>query len=142
MTIKQLYYALALPAVGLIALLYGARQAGMALGPVSPGFFWRTTLFTAAAITAVAGPILIRSLFAYSLRGQDRASSAAFKRFQHKLILVSGLTPYLALAALYLNLPKFHASAIVLMAMYSLYYYYPSVRRINFDKKIFRVGHK
>jgi len=139
MDLKRLYYTMVLPAVVLTAGLCGAREAGIAPGLTASGPFWRAALFTAAAVTAMAGPIFIRALFAHSVRDRHGVSANAFNGFQRRLILVSGITPYLAVTALFLNLPRFHASAIILMALYSLYYYYPSDRRINFDKRIFRV---
>jgi hypothetical protein len=49
------------------------------------------------------------------------------------------ITPYLALPACLFELPKFHFTGTVLMALYAAYYYYPSKKRVDFDRRIFRV---
>jgi len=112
---------------------------------VRPGQFmlpqpWPAVLLTAAAVTAIAGPVFVRTLFAHRVQSNTRVSTEAFFLFQVRLLTVSGITPYLAIIAVACDLPQFHAAAIVLFALYSLYYYFPSAPRINFDRKIFRVA--
>jgi hypothetical protein len=48
-------------------------------------------------------------------------------------------TPYVALIAQILQLPRFHLAGTIVMALYAVYYYYPSMRRIEFDRRVFRV---
>jgi hypothetical protein len=50
------------------------------------------------------------------------------------------VTPYLAAIAYFLQLPRFYLAATLLMALYAIYYYYPSLKRITFDEKIFRAS--
>ena len=52
---------------------------------------------------------------------------------------VALVTPYLTLAGYWLALPKFYLSGAVLMTLYAGYYFYPSRRRLEFDRRIFRV---
>ena len=129
-----------LPAVILFAGLYAAGKFALIQPELfSPGPPWPSLLFIAAAITGVAGPILIRTLFANSVTGKKRATVEAFTSFQKRLTGLACLTPYIAFAAMVCNLPKFYSSAIFLMTLYALYYHFPSARRIDFDRKIFRV---
>jgi hypothetical protein len=44
-----------------------------------------------------------------------------------------------SLIAQILQLPRFHLAGTIIMALYALYYYYPSKRRIDFERRIFRV---
>jgi hypothetical protein len=48
-------------------------------------------------------------------------------------------TPYVALIAQILQLPRFHLGGTIIMALYAVYYYYPSKRRIEFERRVFRV---
>ncbi|MDD9301912.1 MAG: hypothetical protein HUK40_06000 [Desulfobacter sp.] len=106
----------------------------MALDPI-----WHSLLFIGAALAGIAGPIFIRTLFAHRVKDATRVNPKAFMAFQKRLILVAGITPYFALVALACDLPQFYSGAIVLMALYALYYHFPSRKRIEFDQKIFRV---
>ena len=54
-------------------------------------------------------------------------------------ILVVMATPYLALAAYVLAVPRFYLAGTVLAMLYAMYYHYPTTRRLIFDRRIFRV---
>lgn len=95
--------------------------------------------FVLAALTSVAAPLMVRILFAHSLKGSSKADAQSFLQFQQRLLLTALLTPWLAIIVMVFEFQKFYASSIVLMALYAAYYYYPSERRIAFDRKIFRV---
>ena len=139
--LKRLYFFMLLPALVLFAALYTAGylklipSGAFALGPPWPAMF-----FIGAAATGVAGPILVRTLFANSVKGEKQVARDTFFTFQKRLTAMACITPYIAFAAMACELPQFHSAAILLMALYALYYHFPSVRRIEFDRKIFRVA--
>ncbi len=129
-----------LPALGLLLTLGPAKSLNL----VSPGGFnlpamLPAAVFVVSAVTAIAGPLFLRTLFAHSVRKQQAVTTVDFLAFQRRLLWISQITPYLAFVAVFCDFPRFYAAAIVLMGLYALYYYYPSQRRIGFDKKIFRV---
>jgi hypothetical protein len=139
-TLQKHYMILVLPGLG----LFGFLGLATALDLVSPDWFvissgFYVTVFVAAVITAIAGPIFLRTLFAHSVRARHHVDMTDFLKFQRRLLQVSQTTVYLAVGAVWFNFPRFYAAAIVLMGLYAMYYYYPSQRRIDFDKKIFRV---
>ena len=139
-TLQKYYMILVLPGLGLFLVL----GLAMALDLASPGWFVISsrvyvTVFVAAVMTAIAGPIFLRTLFAHSVRALQHVDTADFLKFQRRLLQLSQTTVYLAVAAVLFNFPRFYAAAIVLMGLYAMYYYYPSRQRIDFDKKIFRV---
>lgn len=98
-----------------------------------------SVVFIMAALTAVAGPIILRTMFVNTVKDQQYARENDFLGLQKKILWSSQLTPYIAFFAVVFGFPKFYAAAIVMMALYSLYYYYPSRKRIDFDRRIFRV---
>lgn len=114
----------------ILGMIDPIRPAGDACAPV---------LFVLSVVTAVAAPILIRTLFAHRMRHQRHISENAFLRFQQLQILVVMATPYLALAAYVLAVPDFYLAGTGLAMLYALYYHYPSTRRVVFDRRIFRV---
>lgn len=97
-------------------------------------------IFILAAAFAIAGPILIRAHFAHRQRDLYNVSTTALHTFEKRLIVIPLVAPYLALAAYYLQLPRFHLAGALLMGLYAVYYYYPSARRIALDKNIYRVA--
>jgi hypothetical protein len=139
-TLQKHYMILVLPGLGMFVFL-GLATALDLVSPdwfvISSGFY--VTVFVAAVITAIAGPIFLRTLFAHSVRARHHVDMTDFLKFQRRLLQVSQTTVYLAVGAVWFNFPRFYAAAIVLMGLYAMYYYYPSQRRIDFDKKIFRV---
>ncbi len=138
--LKRQYVLIILPAVGLF-LAFGLARA---LNFIRPGQFiipsvLHSILFILSAVTAIAGPLFFRTLFAHSMRKQKQVPAKEFLAFQRKILWISQITPYFAFAAVLCDFPRFYAAAIVLMALYAVYYYFPSQKRINFDRKIFRV---
>lgn len=125
----------------LLFLAFGVAQ-GLQIttpGRFAPAAMVPVLVFIVSTITAIAGPLFLRTLFAHTVREQQKVTFTAFLSFQRRLLWVSQTTPYLAFVAVLCDFPRFFAAAIVVMGLYALYYYYPSQRRINFDKKIFRV---
>lgn len=137
--LKKTYLALLIPAIVAIVLAFGLRQTGLILlEPNIPTAFIAPFVFVLSVVFAIALPILIRSLFAHTLRRRKSVSEAVLFRFERKLIFVSLLTPYLILPAYLLNFSDFHLIGTALMALYAVYYFYPSKKRIQFERRVFR----
>jgi len=138
--LKRQYTIIIIPALCLFLVFGLARQ----LNFITSGQFvissvLHSMVFILSAITAIAGPLFFRTLFAHSMRKQSQVPAKEFLSFQKKILWISMITPYLAFIAVLCDFPRFFAAAIVLMALYAVYYYFPSQKRINFDQKIFRV---
>jgi hypothetical protein len=138
--LKKIYFMLVIPAVAALLAAYAGRRLGLiplqlniSITVIAPILFVFSVLF------AIALPVFLRSLFAHRVRHQQRVSQAELIKFERKLLFVSLLTPYFILPAYLLDLPGFFFSATVLMALYAAYYFYPSRKRIQFEKRIFRV---
>lgn len=141
-SLKRLYWLITGPAMLIFACLLVVRCFN-GLGPDSVILqlpeIWHAVLFTSAAFTAIAGPVLLRVMFAHRESQQTRVEKLRFEMLQRRLIIVSCITPYTALAAVCCGLSEFHAGGIILMALYGVYYHFPSKKRINHDIKLFRV---
>ena len=92
-----------------------------------------------AALFSIAIPVLYRSIFISGIRNNINISQIKFIRFETRLIIISLVSPYLVIAASVFIISEFHYTIIILCALYSCYYYYPSKKRINSEKKIFRI---
>ena len=138
--LKRQYIIIMIPAVGLFLAFGLARQ----LNFITSGQFvissvLHSMVFVLSVITAIAGPLFFRTLFAHSMRKQRQVPAKEFLAFQRKILWISQMTPYIAFISVLCDFPRFFAVAIVLMALYAVYYYFPSQKRIDFDRKIFRV---
>jgi hypothetical protein len=139
--LKQLYTALFLPVVAGFIMVYLLDGAGLLL--FDSAAYCRIlapSLFITAALFSLGLPILYRSYVAHKLRGHKLISWPEFIRFERHLICIALVTPYLALMALAFKVPGFHFAGIVLMALYAGYYFYPSQKRLLFEKQIFRIN--
>ena len=141
-SLKRLYWLMTGPALiifaGLFIISHWIDQADQ-FGTRHLPAIWHGILFIGAAVTAIAGPLMMRIRFAHTVRQQTCVEIQPFLIFQHHLILVTGITPYLALISVWGGLSQVHAGGIILMALYGVYYYFPSEKRIDHDIKLFRV---
>jgi hypothetical protein len=138
--LKQVYIALFLPVAAGFIMLHLLDGAGLLLFDTKAYCtVLAPSLFTMAALFSIGLPILYRSYVAHKLRGYKRISWSEFMRFERHLIYIALTTPYLALMALAFKVPGFHFAGIVLMALYAAYYFYPSKKRLTFEKRLFRV---
>jgi hypothetical protein len=96
-------------------------------------------MFFASAVLAVAFPILVRSLFAHRMRNRRSTPENDFLRFEKRIIYFTLSTPYLVFVAYLFKIPGFYFAAMIVLALYAAYYFYPSQKRIEFDRRIFRV---
>ena len=138
--LKRTYFSLLLPAVVGFVLVFFLRHFRIASwnGPQFPGAI-PPIIFIVSVCFAVALPIFYRTLFANKMRHQTRTSEGDWLKFERNLLYIAMITPYLGLIAQILQLPRFHLAGTIVMALYAVYYYYPSLRRIEFDRRVFRV---
>ena len=138
--LKKLYFALLIPAIAgfvivgtakiLLKLnLYLAREFPI-LGP---------GLFVLAIASGVAFPILWRTLFANKNRNRKHITEMELMRFERGCLYIALAAPYFALIGFLLDIPRFHFYGTILASLYAVYYFYPSEKRIKFERRIFRV---
>jgi hypothetical protein len=138
--LKKTYFTLLVPAVLGLVLIYLAKTLELfTIGPIESMKFLAPLIFVVSVASAVALPIFFRTLFAHRMRDEKSVPQAELIKFERKLIHTALVTPYLILPAYILEIPSFYFGGTILMALYAGYYYYPSERRIQFEKRVFRV---
>jgi hypothetical protein len=138
--LKRTYFILLIPAVlGFIVLFLSLKFNSINLNLYQVPKTLALIIFILSVVFAVALPIFYRTLFANKIRHQTATSEADWLKFERNSIRIALVTPYLTLAAHFLELPRFHLSGTILMALYAVYYFYPSKKRIAFERRIFRV---
>jgi hypothetical protein len=138
--LKRTYFTLLLPAVAVFILIFVLRHFQLVRFniPQIPPILY-PIIFVASVCFAVALPIFYRTVFANKRRHQTRTAEEDWLKFERNLLYIAMATPYVALIAQILQLPRFHLGGTIIMALYAVYYYYPSKRRIEYERRIFRV---
>lgn len=138
--LRRTYFLLLLPAIFglLLAFLFQYLNVSEP-GGFQPPVIVAPLLFVLCGVFALALPIFYRAHFANRMRSRQSTPEAEWFRFERNLIFITLVTPYITLVAQALQLPRFHLAGTILMTLYALYYYYPSRRRLDFDRRIFRV---
>jgi len=138
--LRQRYLWLLLPAAAGIVLTAALRsflKVDFSITQIPAAV--SVALFVASVCTAVALPVLYRTLFAGRQRGRKQTLEADWLKFERGLVYIAMATPYLALAAQLLELQRLHLAGTLIMSFYAGYYYYPSKRRLDYDRRMFRV---
>ncbi len=138
--LKKLYFRLLAPALlGFPAayLLKTFMPAGT--GAIRSFRLAAPGLFVLAFTFGAALPLLFRTLFVNRNRTQKRIPENDLLKFERNTLYITLVTPYIALAAYFLEIPRFHFAGTVLAGLYGVYYFYPSRKRIRYEKRIFRV---
>ena len=137
--LRRTYFAILTPAILGFIVISGFKALGLI--PIDQIGYMKLLaplLLVLSVIFAVALPMFFRALFAHRVREQKNVSEADLLRFERTFLYIALITPYLALIGYLFEFPRFHLAASVLMALYAVYYYFPSQRRIRFEKRIFR----
>jgi hypothetical protein len=138
--LKRTYFTLLLPAVAgfiLILALQNSQLVRFSI-PQIPSVL-SFIIFIISVCFAVALPIFYRTVFANKRRHQTSTAEDDWLKFERNLLYIALVTPYVCLIAQILQLPRFHLAGTIIMALYAVYYYYPSERRIEYERRIFRV---
>jgi hypothetical protein len=137
--LKKVYLILLLPSIFGFALACWAKTYDfIEINSIDFSEIAGPSIFILCIALAIAFPIFYRTLFAHKSRDLRSVSEKKLLNFERTLINVVMITPYLALIAYFLDLPRFYTTSAILMGLYAVYYFYPSKRRIAFDRKIFR----
>mgnify|MGYP001816025099 FL=1 len=138
--LKRTYFILLLPAVAGFVLIFALQHFHLVnfnISQIPPVLY--PVIFIASVCFAVAFPIFYRTVFANKRRHQTHTAEEDWLKFERNLLYIALVTPYVCLIAQILKLPRFHLGGTIIMALYAVYYYYPSKKRIDYERRIFRV---
>ena len=138
--LRRTYFTLLIPAiVGFIVISAGKKFNLVEFGYITSLELIAPLVFVLSVVFAIAWPIFFRTLFAHKIRHQKSIPEVDLIKFERHFLYIALVTPYLTLAAYLLEFPSFYLAGTVLTALYAVYYYYPSKKRIQFERRIFRV---
>jgi hypothetical protein len=128
------------PAIlGFIAAIVARKFSTLDMEPVrSLQRFTAPVLFALSFAFGVAFPLLFRTLFVHKNRHEKMISEDSLLKFERNTLYIALVTPYVALMAFFLEIPRFHLAGTLLASFYAVYYFYPSHKRIQYERRIFR----
>jgi len=137
--LKKLYFSLLVPAVlGFIAAYLVKTFLEVDVAAVKSSQLTAPLLFILAFTFGVALPILWRTLFVRKNHDQKETKEADLLKFEQRTLYIALIAPYISLIAFFFEISRFHFFGTVLASFYAVYYFYPSEKRIRFEKKVFR----
>jgi len=138
--LRKIYFSLLIPAIlGFIGFFFLKQLGILEISGIGQNRLFNVSIFVLAICTAVAAPIFFRSYFAHQQRNEKRIAEAVFIRFEQSLIRIALIAPYFCLVSYIFDFPEFYLAASFIASLYAIYYYYPSQKRLTFEKRIFRV---
>lgn len=138
--LRRYYYKILIPALLLLFAAEGYKAILMSGDQIQSLNFrpLSITIFILCAATAFGLPLLYRSYYAHIYKNIQSISAVVFLKFQKRLLLLALSAVYISVIGFTISLPDFYKYGVVLFALYAAYYYYPSDRRLNLDKRIYR----
>jgi hypothetical protein len=128
------------PAIlGFVVVILVRRFSAPDMGAVKT-LQWLTApvLFALSFAFGIAFPILFRTLFVHKNRHEKGISEDVLFKFERNTLYIALVAPYIALAGFFLEIPRFHLVGALLACFYAVYYFYPSRKRIQYERRIFR----
>jgi len=138
--LKKVYMKLLFPFIILLALAYLCQFFEIFQREESEfSRIFSVTLLVLAALFSLALPVFYRTLFVNKIKDRKTITINEFLKFEKDLIVIAMIAPYFVFFTLLISIPEFYSGTVIIIALYAIYYYYPSEKRIKFEKRLFRI---
>ena len=136
---QKFYYSWATPGVVLVIIFFilDFFEINFYLGESSHTI--SITLLLFAALFSVILPLWFKLMFVKRVKGLKNVDRRSFIKFEKVFVLISSFSIYVVVVAYIFQTPQWLMLIIALFSLYSLYFYFPSEKRIKMESKIFRV---
>ncbi len=138
--LKKLYFLQLTPALFLMVLFFFFREQFTWQGVIPlHGNLFSDILIALAVLIGIAFPMFFRSFFVHKIKDKTKIPEEIFLRFEKILMTFSLITPYFLVLAIAFGMENKANIFLTILALYASYYYYPSVKKMNFEMKLFRM---
>ncbi len=137
--LKKNYFIIVTPAILLIFVFFLLEKLHIQFSFPLSGKIVSIVIIILAASTSSILPIWFKLLLIKKLRNKKQVSYKEFTSLQNKVTITATFTIYWIFPAYIYQLPEIPMLLTSFFAIYALYYYYPSKRRIEMEKKTFRI---
>jgi Ca2+/Na+ antiporter len=138
-TLVRHYLKVNLPgiAIFLIFYLWGKNHPAPLTG--LKGTLTTTLLLALQGIAAIILPLWYRILFINRMKNKKFTQKHDWIRFEKNFLSMASLSVYLPVLSYAVSISRIPFSMMILLALYALYFYFPSRKRIHSEKRIFKV---
>lgn len=139
-TLKKHYLSILLPGVIIFAIIYLIYNTGGILSEntSTPRAISAIHVILSAAFTFLV-PMWLKITAVNNLNKTKKIEISEFIKFEKSYISTSLVSVYIFISGYLFKLSKIPMSVVIIFCLYAIYYYYPSMRRINLEKRIFRI---
>ena len=137
--LQRVYYRIAIPCFLLLIAIYLGEVAGLYFSFEEAPIQINVTLLVLATCFSLVFPIWLKLSFIQSNKKKKSVGKDTYFNYAKRYIILSVSGFYIVPVAYIFQLSKWIMFTIALFAIYSLYFYYPSEKRIESEKKLFRV---
>ncbi len=138
--LKKNYFLIVTPAILLIFIFFLLEKNNIVLNFPLGGKVLSTVIIILSASTSTIFPIWYKLLLIKKLKNKKQVSFEDFTSLQNRVTITAAFSIYWIFPAYMYQLQEIPMLLIAFFAIYSLYYYYPSKRRIEMEKKTFRIN--
>lgn len=136
----KIYFRQLLPAIILIAVAYLLKYYfKLSETEPVPSLLVSVVITTLAGVVGIAAPIFFRSYFVYKNRDKKKILPDDFLGFERVLLTTALISPYFLVISVLINMNETANMLITIFALYALYYYFPTEKKIRFEMRIFRI---
>ena len=141
------YIKINLPGAGVFTLIYLLNKISdgtpiMTMGASEASKWWIISILMLQGIFAVVLPLWYRILFINRMKTKKNTSLQVLLRFEKNFLSLACPSLYLLIPGYLLSPAKASFTAMILFALYALYFYFPSHKRVIAEKKWFNVQEK
>lgn len=139
--LKKTWIAMVAPAGTLLLMLYYLQRfRGIDVHPLLLMRPWiGPFLMMGAVLFALVFPIGLRMVMVYRTRDAQGLDEEEFLDFEIRSLRLALVAPYFAVAAGFFGVSRVLLGVSAISALYAVYYFYPSLRRLQYERRIFRV---
>ncbi len=137
--LQRLYYLIISPAILLVLVFFVSERLQYQISMQEAGRVMSTAIMVFAAITSTILPVWYKIILIRKLRNKQKISTQNFVSMQFRIVITVSFSVYWIFPAYLYQLPEMPMVITAFFALYGLYYYYPSQKRIDTEKKIFKI---
>lgn len=137
--LQQIYLKMISPGVFLLFILFGLYFFEYDTVYFSIGRIGSFSILLASVLFSFIIPMWFRISFIQKMKHKKETPSELFLKFQKMYLQISSPSFYLMILGYIAGIEQKIMVIIILSALYALYFYYPSEKKIEREKKIFKV---
>lgn len=137
--LQKLYFLIIAPAFLIIFLFFVAEKFDYKVGFNKGGRFISTVIMLFTVISSIILPVWYKILLFKKFRNDKKINFETFAGYQYRIIITVTFSIYWIFPAYLYQLEEMPLVIIGFFILYGLYYYYPTKKKIDAEKKLFKI---